>query len=225
MGACGTIVRNPSRYGCTRPMTPEHLAALDPMFAECLRVAGPLRTVFSRTGGFGGLVRIVFEQQLSTRVADTVWARFATLAVSVTPERLIELDEAELRACGLSRQKILYAKGIALAVASGDLDFEALEAMEDEEVRDTLTRLKGVGAWTADIYLMASLRRPDVWPVDDLAIRLGVQRLKGWADKPTREALIALAEPWRPYRSLAARLVWHHYVALQAAARQSKSVL
>lgn len=203
--------------------TPEHLASLDPIFAECLRVGGPLRTVFSRPGGFAGLVRIVFEQQLSTRVADVVWARFETLAGAVTPDRLLSLDDELLQSCGLSRQKILYAKGIATAVADGRLDFDALAALPDDAALDTLTALKGVGRWTADIYLMASLGRPDVWPVDDLAIKLGVQRLKGWPEKPSRDQLIAVAEPWRPHRSLAARLVWHHYVAAQTAARRPKS--
>lgn len=203
--------------------TPEHLASLDPIFAECLRVGGPLRTVFSRPGGFAGLVRIVFEQQLSTRVADVVWARFETLAGTVTPDRLLSLDDETLRSCGLSRQKILYAKGIAAAVTSGRLDFDALAALPDDDALEALIALKGVGRWTADIYLMASLGRPDVWPVDDLAIKLGVQRLKGWAEKPTRDQLMAVAEPWRPYRSLAARLVWHHYVAVQNAARRPKS--
>lgn len=203
--------------------TPEHLASLDPIFAECLRVGGPLRTVFSRPGGFAGLVRIVFEQQLSTRVADVVWARFETLAGTVTPDRLLALDDETLRSCGLSRQKILYAKGIAAAVTSGRLNFDALAALPDDDALEALIALKGVGRWTADIYLMASLGRPDVWPVDDLAIKLGVQRLKGWADKPTRDQLMAVAEPWRPYRSLAARLVWHHYVAVQNTARRPKS--
>lgn len=204
-------------------MTPEHLASLDPIFAECLRVGGPLVGAFTRPGGFEGLVRIVFEQQLSTRVADTVWNRFAAAAGVVAPDRLLSLDEETLRGCGLSRQKISYARGIAAAVADGRLDFDRLERLSDDEAATELIALKGIGRWTADIFLMAAMKRPDVWPADDLAIRLGVQNLKGWTEKPDRSRLMEVAEPWRPYRSLAARLVWHHYVAVRNAARALKT--
>ncbi|WP_035690681.1 DNA-3-methyladenine glycosylase family protein [Azospirillum halopraeferens] len=196
-------------------MSVDHLIGIDPIFAECLRVGGPDVADFSRPAGFPGLVRIIMEQQLSTRVALTLWEKLLSRLDPVTPDGFLALDDDTLRACGFSAQKIGYARGIARTVASGGLDMAAIQAMDDEPAIAALTALKGIGRWSAEIYLMSALDRPDVWPVDDLAIALGVQRLKGWAERPDRAALVAVAEPWRPHRSLAARLVWHHYVALQ----------
>lgn len=196
-------------------MTPDHLASLDPIFAECIRVGGPLVRDFSRPGGFPGLLRIIMEQQLSTQVALVLWGKLQARLDPVTPDGFLALDEATLKACGFSGRKILYGRILAEAVSSGALDLDALHRMEDEAAIAALVALKGIGRWSAEIYLMSALGRPDVWPVDDLAIQLGVQRLKGWEERPTRAQLLELAEPWRPHRSLAARLVWHHYVALQ----------
>ena len=205
-------------------MSIEHLTALDPIFAESLRVGGPLIRDFSRPGGFPGLLCLIIEQQLSTKVAAALWAKLQGMVGEVTPDAILALADEDLRACGLSRQKIGYARGLARTIADGRLDFDAIHAMDDEEAVAALVALKGIGRWTAEIYLMMALGRPDIWPVGDLAIQLGVQRLKGWAEKPTPAQLLAVAEPWRPHRSLAAKLVWHHYVALQnqAAAMQAK---
>lgn len=203
-------------------MTPEHLASLDPIFAECLRVGGPLARDFTRATGFPGLLRIIVEQQLSTQVALVLWRKLEDRVAAVTPDSFLALDETTLKACGFSGRKIEYGRLLARAVASGRFDLDALHAMEDEAAIAALVTLKGIGRWSAEVYLMMALDRPDVWPVDDLAIMLGVQRLKGWAERPTRDALTAVAEPWRPYRSLAAKLVWHHYVALQEQARAAR---
>ncbi|HYG87663.1 MAG TPA: DNA-3-methyladenine glycosylase 2 family protein [Azospirillum sp.] len=204
-------------------MTPDHLASIDPIFAECVRVGGPLVRDFSRPAGFPGLLRIILEQQLSTQVAVALWRKLEERAPGITPESYLALDEATLKACGFSGRKIEYGRILAEAVASGRLDLDAVHAMEDEAAIEALVALKGIGRWSAEIYLMMALGRPDLWPVDDLAIMLGVQRLKGWTERPTRAQLIAVAEPWRPYRSLAAKLVWHHYVALQQQARQNRA--
>ncbi len=203
-------------------MSVEHLTALDPIFAESLRVGGPLVRDFSRPGGFPGLLRIVMEQQLSTRVAVALWGKLQAMVGTVTPDSILALSEDDLRACGFSRQKIGYARGLADAVAGGRIDIDAIHRMDDEEAIAALVALKGIGRWTAEIYLMSALGRPDIWPVGDLAIQLGLQRLKGWAEKPTQAQLMAVAEPWRPHRSLAAKLVWHHYVALQDQAAKKK---
>ncbi|ALG69763.1 DNA glycosylase [Azospirillum thiophilum] len=206
-------------------MSVEHLTALDPIFSECLRVGGPAIRDFSRPSGFVGLLRMVMEQQLSTRVALALWAKLQQrMGGAVTPEAILALDDESLRACGFSRQKIGYARGLADAVASGRLDFDVIHILPDEEAISRLVALKGIGRWSAEVYLMSTLDRPDIWPIGDLAIQLGVQRLKGWADKPTPRQLIEVAEPWRPYRSFAARLVWHHYVALQEQARAARVV-
>ncbi|MGF7173274.1 DNA-3-methyladenine glycosylase family protein [Azospirillum doebereinerae] len=204
-------------------MSIDHLTAIDPIFAECLRVGGATVRDFSRPGGFPGLLRMVMEQQLSTRVALVLWEKLRLrLDGAVTPETILALDDETLRACGFSRQKIGYARGLAETVADGRLDFDAIHALPDEEAIARLVALKGIGRWTAEVYLMAALDRPDIWPIGDLAIQLGVQRLKGWADKPTPAQLMAVAEPWRPHRTTAARLVWHHYVALQDQARSAQ---
>lgn len=204
-------------------MSVEHLTTLDPIFAESLRVGGPLVRDFTRPGGFPGLLRIVMEQQLSTKVAVALWEKLLAMVGTVTPDSILALSEEDLRACGFSRQKIGYARGLADAVASGRIDIDAVHRMDDEEAIAALVELKGIGRWTAEIYLMTALGRPDIWPVGDLAIQLGVQRLKGWAEKPTQAQLMAVAEPWRPHRSLAAKLVWHHYVALQDQAVKKKT--
>jgi len=203
-------------------MSVEHLTSLDPIFAESLRVGGPLVRDFTRPGGFPGLLRIVMEQQPSTKVAVALWEKLLTMVGTVTPDSILALSEEDLRACGFSRQKIGYARGLADAVASGRIDLDAVHRMDDEEAIAALVELKGIGRWTAEIYLMTALGRPDIWPVGALAIQLGVQRLKGWAEKPTQAQLMTVAEPWRPHRSLAAKLVWHHYVALQDQAAKKK---
>lgn len=204
-------------------MTPEHLASIDPIFAECVRVGGPVLRDFSRPAGFEGLLRIILEQQLSTQVALALWRKLEERVPAITPDAYLALDEATLKACGFSGRKIEYGRILADSIASGRLDLDALHAMDDEAAIAELVTLKGIGRWSAEIYLMTALGRPDLWPVDDLAIMLGVQRLKGWAERPTRDALVAVAEPWRPYRSLAAQLVWHHYVALQQQAREMRT--
>lgn len=202
-------------------MSVDHLCSLDPVFAECVRIGGPDLRDFTRPAGFPGLVRIVMEQQLSTRVAEALWAKLLGILDPVTPDGLLALPDDTLRACGFSRQKIGYVRGMAEAVAAGRFDVEAVHALPDEEAIAALCRLKGIGRWTAEIYLMTALGRPDLWPVDDLAIKLGLQRLKGWTEVPTRARLVEAGEAWRPHRSLAARLIWHHYVALQDAARKA----
>lgn len=196
-------------------MSLDHLTALDPIFAESLRVGGAEVRDFTRPDGFPGLLRLIIEQQLSTKVAAALWEKLLGMVGTVTPDAILALPDEDLRACGLSRQKIGYARGLAQTVADGRLDLAAIHAMDDEEAIAALVALKGIGRWTAEIYLMMALGRPDIWPVGDLAIQLGVQRLKGWTEKPTPLQLLAVAEPWRPHRSLAAKLVWHHYVALQ----------
>jgi len=195
-------------------LTPEELAARDPLLAECLRVGGaPLD--FSRPSGFEGLIRIIFEQQLSVRAADAVWAKVALPLDPVAPETLLALGEERLRGCGVSSRKIDYARGVARAVVDGSLDFDDLSRRSDDEIAETLIAFKGIGRWSVDMYLIGALQRPDVWPVGDLAIRQGVQRLLGRAEPPPVEELIERAEPWRPHRTLAARLVWRYHGAMK----------
>ncbi len=142
----------------------------------------------------------------------------------ITPEALLALDDDALRQCGFSRQKMAYARGLAEDVASGRLDIEAVHRMPDDEALELLVRIKGIGRWSAEIYLLLVLGRPDVWPVDDLAVAVGLQWLLGRDERPPRDELVALGEPWRPYRSTAARLVWHYYLQVAPERRRAKAL-
>lgn len=192
-------------------MTPEILAACDPLLARAVEEVGPPTGRFTRPRGFAGLLRMIVEQQLSTRVAEVLWAKLEARAPDVTPAAFLALDDEALRACGFSRQKQAYGRGLAQAVAAGDLDFDRLENLDDNSATAELVRLKGIGRWTAEIYLMGALGRPDVFPADDLALQVGVQQLAGWATRPSPKQLLERAESWRPHRSLAAEIIWRHY--------------
>jgi DNA-3-methyladenine glycosylase II len=206
------------------------LLARDPLFGNCLNIAGELAEPVLRTpAGFPGLLRIILEQQVSTKAAEAMWRKLCATVDStnpdpVTPEALLALDDETLRACGFSRQKIAYARGLAGDVASGRLDIEAVHRMPDDEALESLIRIKGIGRWSAEIYLLLVLGRPDVWPVDDLAVAVGLQWLLGRDERPPRAELLALGEPWRPYRSTAALLVWHYYLAITAQRRRAKAL-
>jgi DNA-3-methyladenine glycosylase II len=163
-----------------------------------------------RPKGFPALVGSIVGQQVSAAAARAIWARLLA-AGPLTPERFVALTDDELRAIGLSRQKILYARGIAEAIVGGELNFRRLHRMGDEEAIAELVRLNGIGRWTAEIYLLFGLQRLDIWPADDLGLQVGVQRLKRLDSRPGRAALVEIAEPWRPWRGVAARFLWHYY--------------
>ncbi len=189
----------------------DHLTQRDPDFERVVARFGP-PPLWAREPGFGGLLRTILGQQVSETSARRAFEKLRAVASPLTPETFLGLDDAALRNVGFSRQKARYGRLLAEAVASGRLNLNGLRELDDDAVRAELTTLPGIGPWTADVYLLMSLRRPDVWPVGDLAVVLGVQHLKGLKEKPTKGALEALAEPWRPWRSVAARLVWHHYL-------------
>ncbi len=175
----------------------------------CERHGPPvLRT---RPSGFPALLRIIVEQQLSVASARAIWGRLEGILGAVTPERLLSFDDGTLRSAGLSRPKLVYARGLADAVMSGDLDSGRLAMLDDEAAIEMLVRIKGIGRWTAEIYLLSALGRPDVWPVDDLAIATAAGRVKGLDARPTRAELLVMGEAWRPWRSVAARLLWHYF--------------
>lgn len=197
------------------------LAARDSAFAECLAADRRL-VVEARPIGFAGLLRIILEQQVSTAAADTLWRRLRARLDPVAPEGFLTLDDLDLRACGLSRQKIGYGRHLAAAILAGDLDLDAVHRLDDDAAVAALTRLKGIGRWSAEVYLLLALERPDIWPCDDLGVILGVQRLKRLDRRPSRAELLGLAEPWRPYRSTATRLIWHHYLAVMEARRKAR---
>ena len=186
------------------------LAAADADFARVLALHGPPpRRV--RPAGFATLMQAILAQQVSRASADAIWARLAAAIDPFAPEGVLALDEPALRRLGLSQQKARYARALAAEIAEGRLDLRRLGRSTDEEAIGMLTAVPGIGRWTAEIYLLAALQRPDVWPAADLALMIAVERLKGLPARPGPKQMIALAEPWRPWRAVAARLLWHYY--------------
>lgn len=194
-----------------------HLAALvrlDPRLAAIAERAGSFE-VRRSPGGFAGLARIVTGQQVSTRSADAIWSRFSQLEGALEPAGYLLLGEDTVRKSGQSGAKYRTIRAIAEAVAGGEFDFAPLPDLPAEEAIARLTRLKGIGPWTAEIYLMFSAGHPDIFPAGDVAL----QRAVGWAfdmqASPPARDLIALAQAWSPHRSTAALLFWRYYRAVR----------
>jgi DNA-3-methyladenine glycosylase II len=188
-----------------------HLADRDPDLAQILEVLGP-PPMWAREPGFPTLVHIILEQQVSLASARAAYDRLLVAATPLTPEGFLKLDDARLKAIGFSRQKTAYGRHLARAIIEDQLDLEALEVMDDAAARSALTQIKGIGPWTADIYLLMALGRPDIWPRGDLALHRSVHNLKGLDEPPSAEEFVALGEAWRPWRSVAARILWNHYL-------------
>ena len=189
------------------------LAAGDPDLRRALaRVGYPASR--QRDPGFATLLRIILAQQVSTASAAAIWRKLeAALQGEVTPARLLALDDASLRAARFSARKAEYARGLCAGVTAGSLDIAGLALLEEEAAIDTLVALRGFGRWSAEIYLLFALGRADVFPADDLAIQIAIQRLRGLAARPGGKLARELAEPWRPYRGAAAVFLWHYYGA------------
>jgi DNA-3-methyladenine glycosylase II len=181
------------------------LAAREPRFAEALALTGPL-PLRRRPDGFEALLGAIVSQQVSVAAANAIWARMEA-AGATDPAALALMPDEAMRACGLSRQKIAYARGLA---ASG-VDFGALRALPTDDVVRTLVEMKGIGVWTAEIYAMFSLGRADVFAPGDLALQDATRVLFRLDARPKEKALRALAEAWSPWRAVAARLLWAYY--------------
>ena len=188
------------------------LARRDPDLGAVVARYGP-PPLWAREPGFPTLVLLILEQQVSLASARAAYNRLEAATGTVTPASLLALADEELRAVGFSRQKTGYARALAAAILDGAFDPDILPELDDDGVRRELTALKGIGPWTAEIYLLMVLRRPDVWPIGDLALATAAQQVKGLAARPTPAALAELAEPWRPWRAVAARVLWHHYLS------------
>ncbi len=190
------------------------LGAADPDLARARALSGPLpdRT---RPATLASLTRIVVQQQVSLASADAIWRRFeaavAPNGAPFTADAVLALGAADLRAAGLSRPKAAYCRNLAAAVADGELDLAGLAAMDDRAALEALTRVKGIGRWTAEIYMMFAHGRVDLWPAHDVALQVAVQDLKALAERPSWRRMDAIAEPWRPWRGVAARLLWRYY--------------
>jgi DNA-3-methyladenine glycosylase II len=194
------------------------LAASDPTMAELIERLGRIdiatrlkrRSEERPADAYGALLRAIVGQQLSTKAARTIFGRVLDLFGGATPspEQLLEADEAELRACGLSGRKVEYVRDLAAHVLDGELELDRLGELSDEEVIAEIVAVRGLGVWTAEMFLLFHLERPDVLSGGDLGIRKAVQVEYGLKEMPAPAKVIEIGEPWRPYRSLASLYLW-----------------
>ena len=190
----------------------EELAARDADLAGIVARHGP-PPLWDREPGFPTLLHIVLEQQVSLASAQAAFDRLRLATDPLTPDRFLELTDAQLLAIGFSRQKARYGRALAAAIHSGALDLEALAGLDDDAVHDALQAISGIGPWTSTIYLLMVLGRPDVWPAGDMALQAAVAAVKGLGRRPDAAEMATLGAVWRPWRSVAARLFWHDYLA------------
>ena len=191
----------------------QFLSAQDADLARVLTKHGP-PNLRSQPPGFPTLLKIILGQQVSRSSAASTYQRLCEAIGPPKPASFQSLDDDSLRAIGFSRQKSRYGRELASAILEGRLQLDLLGAREDDEVRATLTALPGIGPWSAEIYLLFALRRTDAWPASDLGIIVGAQKVKGLADRPSRNQLDAMADNWRPWRGLATFVLWHGYQML-----------
>lgn len=190
----------------------DELAARDADLAGIVARHG-LPPLWDRAPGFPTLIHIVLEQQVSLASARAAFDRLCSAADPLTPARFLELTDADLLSVGFSRQKARYGRALADAIESGALDLEALETLPDDAVHRALQSVPGIGPWTSTVYLLMVLLRPDLWPVGDIALAASVGDVKGLGRRPDPIEMADLGEAWRPWRSVAARLFWHDYLA------------
>ena len=188
----------------------DEIAARDKDVADALkRVGYPMPR--KRPPGFGTLIDIIVGQQVSAAAAMAIRGRLELVVVPMTPKNFLKTDEGSLRTAGLSGRKVEYGRGLAKAMRVGALDTGRLAKQSDEEVIAALTAIRGLGRWSAEIYMMFALKRADVWPAEDLAIAEALKRLKKLDERPKRKISEPLIEHWRPWRSVAALFLWHYY--------------
>ena len=193
------------------PKIARKLAKQDEHFKIVLDRHGP-PPLWSREPGFATLLQIILEQQVSLASAKACFDKLAKRVNVVTPETLLDSTDVHLKADGFSRQKTAYARHLAEAVVNKHIDFDILNTLRDDDVRTELTKLKGIGRWTSDIYLLMALGRPDVMPKGDIALHSAWHKLSG-RPKPHADEFLEIAERWRPNRSVAARMLWHFYLS------------
>lgn len=188
------------------------LARRDKDLAMILKRFGPL-PMWARPPGFATLVKIILEQQVSLASAAALFTRLEKNTRPFHPARMLELGEPHLKSLGLTRQKTAYCLHLAESIKEKRLRIRKLARLSDEEAKAALMQIKGLGSWSADVYLLMVLRRPDIFPATDLALVTAVTELKQMSVRPTTNELLQLAESWRPYRSVAARMLWQFYLA------------
>jgi DNA-3-methyladenine glycosylase II len=193
----------------------KHLAKCDPVLRKLIR-SFPRAELPTRGDAFRTLARAIVGQQISVAAAQTIWGRFATLAGRITPERVAALDDEALRKCGFSRAKVAYVKDLARRFVSGEIKPRRWARMQDEAVIEELTAVKGIGRWTAEMFLIFHMKRPDVLPVDDVGLRRAFERHYGQGETFSRDAMRERGAPWAPYRSVATWYLWRSLEAPKA---------
>jgi DNA-3-methyladenine glycosylase II len=193
----------------------DHLAGADPHMERAIREIGP-PPPRHRPASFATLMDVIIAQQVSTASARAISGRLAERMSHpnggrVTPAAFNALGDADLRAVGFSRQKTVYGRDLADAFLQGRISIPKLKRLTDEDAIIVLSSVKGIGRWSAEVFLLFALQRPDIMPAQDLALLVAAQRMKGWRSRPEPKKLLKLAETWRPYRSYAARMLWHYY--------------
>jgi DNA-3-methyladenine glycosylase II len=188
------------------------LARRDPDLGRVVEKFGP-PPMWGREAGFSTLLHIILEQQVSLASARAAHNKLLEFASPITPHGFLKLDDATLKAAGFSRQKTSYARELAKSLVDGRLDLDALRDIDDDAVRSELIKIKGIGRWTADIYLLMVLRRPDIWPAGDLALAVAARHVKRLKSRPTPRELDEIGEAWKPWRAVAARILWHYYLS------------
>ena len=176
--------------------------------------------LWRRASGFTTLVHIILEQQVSLKSAKSMLLRLQSRIDPFTPPHFLELGDGYLRSLGVTRQKSAYLLHLSECIVNGDLSFAKLARMSDDQARVMLTRIKGIGSWSADVYLLMAMRRADIWPAGDLALAVAMKDLKGLPHRPGPEELERLAENWRPHRAVAARMLWQYYLGQREVSRK-----
>ena len=200
----------------TLALAARELAARDELLAAIHTSYGD-PPLWQRATGFRTLVHIILEQQVSLSSAKSMLLRLESAIQPFTPERFLELGELYMRGLGVTRQKSHYLLQLSESIAGGELNLTRLARLNDDQAVVQLTRIKGIGLWSANIYLLMAMRRADIWPAGDLALAVAVKELKSLAVRPSPEDLVELAERWRPYRAVAARMLWQYYLGRKSA--------
>ena len=194
------------------PLLCNKLAAKDKHLALLIKSFG-YPPFWSRTASFATLIHIILEQQVSLASARAAFLKLQEKAGHITPQKILQLSDEQLKACYFSRQKTVYAKHLAQAIVNGSISLEALALLPDEQARFELKKIKGIGDWTVDVYLMMALHRCDLFPTGDIALLKSIKEVKGSNAFATKSEALLLAEHWRPYRTVAAFMLWHAYLS------------
>ncbi len=180
--------------------------------------------LWNRPTGYGTLLNIILEQQVSLASARACFDKLAAHLGEVTPAGLLLLDDIQLKAIGFSRQKTAYARHLSEAILENRVDLDGLHKLSDADVKAELVKLKGVGEWTSDVYLLMAMLRPDIMPKGDIALHAAYQKLTKADKRLGSDEFVAMAEKWRPFRSVAARLLWHYYLSERVKKTKSEKV-